>query len=161
VSAFANIGKPAVLQPLVSLDLDYYNVSSTLRAKYWNLPEEHIKSLRIATTSRVNEDILNKMIHADSVRQAISEFSKTVYKDIVPNQGNENDISVISEIETRFERLIYKKSMTLYGNIFSYAPMTAAIKLKMVEIKNLVAIAFGIEQKIDPKNIIDQLLLVE
>jgi vacuolar-type H+-ATPase subunit C/Vma6 len=49
----------------------------------------------------------------------------------------------------------------LYGNIFSYAPMTAAIKLKMVEIKNLVAIAFGIEQKIDPKNIIDQLLLVE
>ena len=161
VSAFANIGKPAVLQPLVSLDLDYYNVSSTLRAKYWNLPEEHIKSLRIATTSRVNEDILNKMIHADSVRQAISEFSKTVYKDIVPNQGNENDISVISEIESRFERLIYKKSMSLYGSVFSYAPMTAAIKLKMVEIKNLVAIAFGIEQKIDPKSIIDQLLLVE
>ncbi len=161
VSAFANIGKPAVLQPLVSLDLDYYNVSSTLRAKYWNLPEEHIKSLRIATTSRVNEDILNKMIHADSVRQAISEFSKTVYKDIVPNQGNESDISVISEIESRFERLIYKKSMALYGSIFSYAPMTAAIKLKMVEIKNLVAIAFGIEQKIDPKSIIDQLLLVE
>jgi V/A-type H+-transporting ATPase subunit C len=101
------------------------------------------------------------MIHADSVRQAISEFSKTVYKDIVPNQGNESDISVISEIESKFERLIYKKSMALYGSIFSYAPMTAAIKLKMVEIKNLIAIAFGIEQKIDPKSIIDQLLLVE
>jgi V/A-type H+-transporting ATPase subunit C len=35
ISAFANIGKPADLQPLVSLDLDYYNVLSTLRAKYW------------------------------------------------------------------------------------------------------------------------------
>jgi vacuolar-type H+-ATPase subunit C/Vma6 len=49
--------------------------------------------------------------------------------------------------------------MALYGRIFSYAPMTAAIKLKITEIKNLVAIAFGIEQKMDPKNIIDRLLL--
>ena len=159
-SAFANIGKPADLQPLVSLDLDYYNVLSTLRAKYWKLPEEHIKSLRIATTSRVNEDILNKMIHADSVKQAISEFSKTVYKDIVLNQGNESDIAIISQIESSFEELIHKKSMALYGRIFSYAPMTAAIKLKMTEIKNLVAIAFGIEQKMDPKNIRDRLLLI-
>ena len=63
------------------------------RAKYWKLPEEHIKSLRIATTSRVNEDVLNKMIHANSVKQAIAEFSKTVYKDIVLTQGNESDNS--------------------------------------------------------------------
>jgi V/A-type H+-transporting ATPase subunit C len=160
VSAFANIGKPADLQPLVSLDLDYYNVLSTIRAKYWKLPEEHIKSLRIATTSRVNEDVLNKMIHADSVKQAIAEFSKTVYKDIVLNQGNESDNAIISQIESSFEELIHRKSMALYGRMFSYAPMTAAIKLKMTEIKNLVAIAFGIEQKMDPKNIIDRLLLV-
>jgi V/A-type H+-transporting ATPase subunit C len=153
-----NIGKPADLQPLVSLDLDYYNVLSTLRAKYWKLPEEHIKSLRIATTSRINEDILNKMIHADSVKQAISEFSKTVYKDIVLNQGNESDTTIISQIESSFEELIHKKSMALYGRIFSYAPMTAAIKLKITEIKNLVAIAFGIEQKMEPKHIIDRLL---
>jgi vacuolar-type H+-ATPase subunit C/Vma6 len=30
----------------------------------------------------------------------------------------------------------------------------------MTEIKNLVAIAFGIEQKMDPKNIRDRLLLI-
>jgi vacuolar-type H+-ATPase subunit C/Vma6 len=100
------------------------------------------------------------MIHADSVKQAISEFSKTVYKDIVLNQGNESDTAIISQIESSFEELIHKKSMALYGRIFSYAPMTAAIKLKMTEIKNLVAIAFGIEQKMDPKNIRDRLLLI-
>jgi vacuolar-type H+-ATPase subunit C/Vma6 len=79
---------------------------------------------------------------------------------MVSNQGNESDTTMISQIESSFEELIHKKSMALYGRIFSYAPMTAAIKLKMTEIKNLVAIAFGIEQKMDPKNIRDRLLLI-
>ena len=154
-TAYTVIGKPADVHPIVGLDVDSYNSLSTLRAKYWGLSEMHIKSLRIKPTFRVQEDILDKMSNAENVKEAISIFSSTVYKSIVPNDANE--IEMISKLEEGFERLIYRRAVTAYSKMFSYSTMIAAVKLKSFEVRNLGAIAFGVEQKVGSKTIMPRL----
>ena len=154
-TAYTVIGKPADVHPIVGLDVDSYNSLSTLRAKYWGLSDTHIKSLRIKPTFRVQEDILDKMSNAENVKEAISIFSSTVYKSIVPNDANE--IEMISKLEEGFERLIYRRAVTAYSKMFSYSTMIAAVKLKSFEVRNLGAIAFGVEQKVGSKNIMPRL----
>lgn len=154
-TAYTVIGKPADVHPIVGLDVDSYNSLSTLRAKYWGLSETHIKSLRIKPTFRVQEDILDKMSNAENVKEAISIFSSTVYKSIVPNDANE--IEMISKLEEGFERLIYRRAVTAYSKMFSYSTMIAAVKLKSFEVRNLGAIAFGVEQKVGSKTIMPRL----
>ena len=154
-TAYTVIGKPADVHPIVGLDVDSYNSLSTLRAKYWGLSEMHIKSLRIKPTFRVQEDILDKMSNAENVKEAISVFSSTVYKSIVPNDANE--IEMISKLEEDFERLIYRRAVTAYSKMFSYSTMIAAVKLKSFEVRNLGAIAFGVEQKVGSKTIMPRL----
>lgn len=158
-TAYTVIGKPADVHPIVGLDVDSYNSLSTLRAKYWGLSETHIKSLRIKPTFRVQEDILDKMSNAESVKEAISIFSSTVYKSIVPNDANE--IEMISKLEEGFERLIYRRAVTAYSKMFSYSTMIAAVKLKSFEVRNLGAIAFGVEQKVGSKTIMPRLRMSE
>ena len=154
-TAYTVIGKPADVHPIVGLDVDSYNSLSTLRAKYWGLSEMQIKSLRIKPTFRVQEDILDKMSNAENVKEAISIFSSTVYKSIVPNDANE--IEMISKLEEGFERLIYRRAVTAYSKMFSYSTMIAAVKLKSFEVRNLGAIAFGVEQKVGSKTIMPRL----
>ena len=154
-TAYTVIGKPADVHPLIGLDVDSYNSLSTLRAKYWGLSEMHIKSLRIKPTFRVQEDILDKMSNAENVKEAISVFSSTVYKSIVPSDANE--IEMISKLEEGFERLIYRRAVTAYSKMFSYSTMIAAVKLKSFEVRNLGAIAFGVEQKVGSKTIMPRL----
>jgi V/A-type H+-transporting ATPase subunit C len=157
-TAYTVIGKPADTHPLIGLDVDSYNTLSTLRAKYWGLAETDIKSLRIKPTFRVQEDLLDKMANAENVKEAISIFASTVYKNVIPNDANE--IEMISKIEAGFERLTYKRAVTAYGKMFSYSTMIAAVKLKSIEVRNLGAIAFGVEQKIGSKIIMPRLLTV-
>jgi V/A-type H+/Na+-transporting ATPase subunit C len=158
-TAYTVIGKPADVHPIIGLDVDSYNTLSTLRAKYWGLSEMHIKSLRIKPTFRVQEDILDKMSNAENVKEAISVFTSTVYKSIVPNDANE--IEMISKLEAGFEHLIYRRAVTAYSKMFSYSTMIASVKLKTFEVRNLGAIAFGVEQKVGSKTIIPRLLTSE
>ena len=158
-TAYTVIGKPADAHPLIGLDVDSYNTLSTLRAKYWGLSETNIKSLRIKPTFRVQEDILDKMANAENIKEAFSVFSGTVYKSITPNDANE--IEMISRLEAAFDRLIYKRAVTSYGKMFSYSTMISAVKLKSIEVRNLGAIAFGVEQKVGSKIILPRLLTVE
>jgi len=158
-TAYTVIGKPADVHPIIGLDVDSYNTLSTLRAKYWGLSEMHIKSLRIKPTFRVQEDILDKMSNAENVKEAISLFTSTVYKSVVPNDANE--IEMISKLEAGFEHLIYRRAVTAYSKMFSYSTMIASVKLKTFEVRNLGAIAFGVEQKVGSKTIIPRLLMSE
>jgi V/A-type H+/Na+-transporting ATPase subunit C len=45
--------------------------------------------------------------------------------------------------------------------MFSYSTMIAAVKLKAIEVRNLGAIAFGVEQKVGSKTIMPRLLTRE
>jgi len=144
---------------IVSVDIDSYNVLAILRGKFWNLPADDINNLMVASTSKVTKETIQKMINAEKISEAIGELSNTVYKDIVP-QNPTSDIDSILQIEKGFEDIALKRALSAFRTMFSVGIVLAALKLIMVEVRNLSAIASGIEQKIPGETILSKLINV-
>jgi V/A-type H+-transporting ATPase subunit C len=142
---------------IVSVDIDSYNVLAILRGKFWDLPPEEINNLVVATTSKVTTETIQKMINSEKISEAIAELSNTVYKDIVP-QNPVSDIDSILQIEKGFEQISLKRAQSAFKTMFSVGIVLAALKLIIIEVRNLSAIASGIEQKIPGETILSKLI---
>jgi len=142
---------------IVSVDIDSYNILAVLRGKYWNLSQNDIDDLIVATTSKVPRDTLQKMINIEKVSEAMTELGNTVYKDIIPQTATD-DINAIMQLEASFESLELKKVISSFRTMFSVGIMVAALKLMMIEVRNLAAIAAGVEQKVPTETIMANLV---
>lgn len=145
---------------IASTDVDSYNILSILRGKFWGLSPVAINELIISTTSKVPRDTLQKMINIEKISEAVGELANTVYKDIIPQAGA-NDIDLIMQLEAGFESLSLKRVVSSFRSMFSVGIMLAALKLVMLEVRNLSAIASGIEQNVPPETIVSRLIRVE
>lgn len=145
---------------IVAADIDSYNILAVLRGKYWNLSQNDIDDLIVATTSKVPKDTLQKMINIEKLSEAIMELGNTVYKDIIP-QSATNDINTIMQLEASFESLQLKRVISSFRTMFNVGIMVAALKLMMIEVRNLAAIASGVEQKVPVESIMTNLVKPE
>ena len=145
---------------VVSTDIDSYNVLAILRGKFWGLNTNDVNDLIVTTTPKIDKDILQKMINAEKIPDAIGELSNTVYKDIVPQTAS-NDIDSIMQIESGFEAIGLKRIISSFRTMFNVGIMLAALKLMMVEVRNLSAIASGIEQRVPVETILSRLVRPE
>jgi V/A-type H+/Na+-transporting ATPase subunit C len=145
---------------IVAADIDSYNILAVLRGKYWNLSQNDIDDLIVATTSKVPKDTLQKMINIEKLSEAIMELGNTVYKDIIP-QSATNDINAIMQLEASFESLQLKRVISSFRTMFNVGIMVAALKLMMIEVRNLAAIASGVEQKVPVESIMTNLVKPE
>jgi V/A-type H+-transporting ATPase subunit C len=145
---------------IVAVDVDSYNILAVLRGKYWNLSQNDIDDLIVATTSKVPKDTLQKMINTEKVSEAILELGNTVYKDIIP-QSATNDINAIMQLEASFESLQLKRVISSFRTMFNVGIMVAALKLMMIEVRNLAAIASGVEQNVPAESIMTNLVKPE
>lgn len=125
---------------IVSVDIDSYNILAVLRGKFWNLPPDEINNLIVATTSKVTKETIQKMINTEKISEAIGELSNTVYKDIVP-QNQTSDIDSVLQVEKGFEEIALKRAQSAFRTMFSVGIVLAALKLIMIEVRNLSAIA--------------------
>jgi len=114
----------------------------------------------VTTTSKVSRETLQKMINIEKVSEAIAELGNTVYKDIIP-QSASDDIHAIMQLEASFESLEVKKVISSFRTMFSVGIMVAALKLMMIEVRNLSAIASGVEQKVPTESIVSNLVKPE
>lgn len=143
---------------LVAMDIDFYNILSVIRGKFWGLQEEQIQDLIIPTSPPVKE-LLGRMMAAGTVRDAFNELTSTKYKDLVPQV--ENELDAIAEFERAFEMAIYQAALRSFTKMFSFATIVGITKLTAFEVRNLAAIAFAIEQKIPTETTMSKLILEE
>ncbi len=143
---------------LVSMDIDFYNILSVIRGKFWGLQEEQIQDLIIGTSPPAKE-LLERMMAAATVRDAFNELSSTKYKDLIPQV--ENELDAIAEFERAFEMAIYSSSLRSFTKMFSFATIIGITKLTSFEVRNLAAIAFAVEQKIPTEITMSKLILEE
>jgi V/A-type H+/Na+-transporting ATPase subunit C len=141
---------------IASVDIDSYNILAILRGKFWGLSSTAI----VTTTPKVPNDLLQKMINIEKITEAAGELANTVYKDIIP-QNAVNDIEFILQLETNFEGLSVRRVLGAFRSMFSVGIMVAAIKLMIIEVRNLSAIAAGIEQTVPPETILTRLIKPE
>ena len=143
---------------IVSMEIDFYNILSVIRGKFWGLKEDQIQDLVINTNPPAKE-LLARMMAAATIRDAFNELSSTKYKELVPQI--ENELDAIAEFERAFEILIYKTSLSSFTKMFSFATIVGITKLTAFEVRNLAAIAFAVEQKIPTETTMSKLILEE
>ena len=141
---------------LIGMDIDFYNILSVIRGKFWELDEQQIQDL-IVIQSPVAKDLLTRMISAGSVKDAFNELSNTKYKDLIPQV--ENELDAIAEFERAFELAIYEASLNSFTKMFSLATTVGITKLTAFEVRNLAAIAYAVEQKIPTETTMSKLIL--
>jgi V/A-type H+/Na+-transporting ATPase subunit C len=143
---------------IVSTDIDSYNILAVLRGKFWGLAPNDISDLVVTTTSKVTRDTLTKMINTEKISEAIGELGNTVYKEIIP-QTFTSDIDAIMQLEKGFEVIELKRVVSAFRSMFNLGIMVAALKLLMIEVRNLSAIASGVEQKVPTEAIVSRLII--
>ena len=148
------------VKKLVATDIDSYNILAVLRGKFWGLSQQDVTDLIVTTTPKVTKETLTKMINTEKLPEAIGELNNTVYRDIVP-QNAANDIDAIMQLEAGFESVALKRVISSFRAVFTVAIMLSAIKLMMIEVRNLAAIAAGVEQKVPTETIMQRLVRPE
>ena len=143
---------------LVGMDVDFYNILSVIRGKFWGLQEVQIQDL-IVSQSPTAKELLGRMITAATTRDAFNELSNTKYKGLIPQ--TENELDAIAEFERAFEMEIYKTALRSFTKMFSFATILGITKLTAFEVRNLAAIAFAVEQKISTEITMSKLILEE
>lgn len=140
------------------MDIDFYNLLSVIRGKFWGLDEQQITDLIAINTPTTPKELLNRMISANSIKDALNELSGTRYKSLIPQV--ENELDAIAEFERSFEMAIYHESIRSFTRMFSFASIIGITKLTAFEVRNIAAIAFAVEQKI-PTEITMSKLIIE
>jgi V/A-type H+-transporting ATPase subunit C len=144
---------------LMGLDIDFYNILSVIRGKFWGLDEQQIQDLIVTQTSTAPKELLGRMIAAATIRDAFNELTNTKYKSLIPQV--ENELDAIAEFEKVFEMEIYNSAKKSFTKMFSLATTIGIIKLTDFEVRNLAAIAFAVEQKIPTEITMSKLILEE
>ncbi|HEY5735552.1 MAG TPA: V-type ATPase subunit [Nitrosopumilus sp.] len=143
---------------IVGMDVDFYNLLSVIRGKFWGLDDSQIEDLIVTQTPSVPKELLLRMMSAATIRDAFVELANTKYKDLIPDV--ENELDAVSQFERSFEMALYNSSVRSFTKMFSFATIIGITKLTTFEIRNLAAIAYAVEQKI-PTDITMSKLIIE
>jgi V/A-type H+-transporting ATPase subunit C len=144
---------------IVGMDVDFYNLLSVIRGKFWGLDDSQIEDLIVAQTPTIPRELLSRMMSAATVRDAFTELTNTKYKDLIPD--TENELDAVAQFERSFEMTLYNSSARSFTKMFSFATIIGITKLTGFEVRNLAAIAYAVEQKIATDITMSKLILEE
>lgn len=144
---------------LVGMDVDFYNLLSTIRAKFWGLDGPQIEDLIVTQTPTIPRELLGRMAASASVRDALAELSNTKYKALVPEA--ENELDAVAGFERAFEMQLYRSSARAFTKMFSFATIIGITKLTSFEVRNMAAIAYAVEQRIPAETTMSKLIVEE
>ena len=144
---------------LVGMDVDFYNLLSVIRGKFWGLDDSQIEDLIVSQTPSVPKELLQRMMAAATIRDAFAELSNTKYKNLIPDV--ENELDAVAQFERSFEMALYNSSARSFTKMFSFATIIGITKLTAFEVRNLAAIAYAVEQKIATDITMSKLIVKE
>lgn len=148
------------VRDIVAVDVDSYNVLAVLRGRLWGLDPVQIRELMITPVFDVSEGGLKKMIEAESIGEAMKILHGTRYRKIMPE--GELDEAAIAKLEDAFRALGYQRALNPFlWDIHKTSIVLGAIKISELETRNLSAIAFGVEQHLSAKEIMNRLVFVK
>mgnify|MGYP001161222063 CR=1 FL=1 len=147
------------LSHIFGMEIDFYNVMSIIRGKFWGLNDDKIQDLTVPATVNIPNQVIDRMMAAESVKDALDELSSTRYKDLIPE--TEDEVEAIAEFEHAFEMAYYKLINSAFSKMFSFSTVVGISKLIGYEVRNIGSIAFGVEQKIPVETTMSKLIIKE
>jgi len=147
------------VRPFISVDIDGYNILSILRAKIWDLTTLQTRELILDAVFNIPQKKLDGMIGAPNLNEALKKVAETPYGKLIPAGivGEE----AVRRLESELEVYSYKQAVKAFPwQISGLGVALALIKLKEAEVKNLSALAFGVEQGLSAKEIMSKMILL-
>lgn len=144
---------------LFGMDLDFYNIMSILRGRFWNFSVEQIQDFVVPHTSSTSIELLARMTTSDTIKSAINELNSTRYKGIIPVE--ENEIEIINKFERSFELYIFQAILREFAKMFNFSTVVAISRLFDYEVRNLSSIAYAVEQGIPVETTLSKLIISE
>ncbi|MCY4489843.1 MAG: V-type ATPase subunit [Thaumarchaeota archaeon] len=142
---------------LIGLDIDFYNILSVIRGKFWGLDEQQLQDIIVTDTPSASRELLGRMMSAATVRDAFNELSSSKYKGLIPQ--TEDGLDAVAEFERAFEMQIYDSAKNAFTKMFNFVTTIGIIKLTEFEVRNLSAISYAVGQKIPTDIIMAKLIL--
>ena len=144
---------------IFGMDIDFYNIMSVLRGRFWGLEDQKIEDLLVTPTVTTPKHLLERMAATENIPDALDELSSTRYKDLIPE--TEDEVEAIADFEHAFEMNYYNAINAAFSKMFSFATVIGISKLIGYEVRNIGAIAFAVEQKIPVETTMSKLIVKE
>ncbi|ABK78078.1 archaeal/vacuolar-type H -ATPase subunit C [Cenarchaeum symbiosum A] len=141
----------------VTMDIDFYNLLSVLRGKFWGLGEQQVMDLMDTYSPSAPREMLARMAAAGTLKDAFAELQGTRYRDLAPKA--EDGIGAITEFERSFEMMMYRGALSSFTRMFSSGTSVGITKLTAYEIRNMAAIAFAVEHGIPVETTMSKLVV--
>lgn len=147
---------------IVGATIDFYNLMSVLRGKFWGLGEQAIGDLVVAPTAAAPKELLDAMISAGTVRDALAELAgaQSPYRELAGAQAG-SEMDAVSAFERALEMAMYARARASFTRMFSSATSVGITILTAFEVRNLASVAFAVEQGIPPQEAMPKLVLEE
>ena len=145
------------IRPLLAVEIDSYNALSALRAKLWDLPKPEARALMVESDFAVPSDLLEDLVAAESVDEALKVLTRTEYRSILPKEVSGRE--ALSKLEEAFALLSHDRAQRAFlWNEFGVSLALAIVKLMEFEVRNLSAIALGVEQRVGVQRMVEKLV---
>jgi V/A-type H+-transporting ATPase subunit C len=147
------------VRPFISIDIDGYNILSVLRAKIWDLTTPQTRELVVGVAFNISQKKLQALIGAPNLNEALKKVAETPYGKLIPAGvvGEE----AVRKLESEFEIYSYRQAVKAFPwQISGLGVALALIKQKEAEVRNLSALAFGVEQGLSAKEIMSKMILL-
>jgi V/A-type H+-transporting ATPase subunit C len=141
---------------MVALDVNAYNILSVLRAKLWRLPEEEVRGLVVPPRRNPALVDVRALIEAESVSEATKLLEGTLPWSPRTRPSDEDTIDSVEDFFIAKSIQVAKRAFVWQG--LSIASALAVTKLLEFEVRNLAAIAIGIEARMDTKAVLSKLV---
>jgi V/A-type H+-transporting ATPase subunit C len=141
---------------MVALDIDSYNILSVLRAKLWRLPEEEVRSLIVNPPHNSKLTNLQGLIATESLGETVKQLGNILPESPQWRGSGEETIDFIEDSFTAESMKVASKAFVWQG--FGLAAALALTKLLEFEVKNLAAIAIGVEAGMDARDVLSKLV---
>ena len=151
---------------IVGMTIDFYNLMGVLRGKFWGLDEQAIGDLVVAPTAGAPKELLDAMISAGTVRDALGELaggssSSSPYRELAGGAQGGSEMDAVSAFERAMEMAVHARARASFTRMFSSATSVGITILTAFEVRNLASVAFAVEQGIPPQEAMPKLVLEE
>lgn len=146
-------------RPLVSVDIDGYNLLAIVRSKIWDLAGAETKRFLLDSGIDIVNNVLEAMVGAANVSEVLKLIERTDYRKYFRDIAADKDLP--ARLENTLSLLGYHRAlMPFTHDVFGVSVVLGAIRLKELEVRNLSVIALGVEQEIGSKAIMEKFLRI-
>lgn len=145
------------LEPLIAPEVDGYLVIASLRSRLWRLTPAETRRFLLNEGVKLRKKDVEAMAQASTIQEVLAALKETEYEEVLRGLETEPPLRAVIDVEKWFrERVLREARKAFLRSVFRLAVVYAFFRLREEEVKNLSAIAFGIERGLPPSEILEE-----